>query len=283
MNSNPTNMNKSRILAVVVPIILIACFVILSGWQTGPTVGKTTEDTTKKANKKASYSRKTIITFDKNGEPHEQTFEDFDGDEGLRKLMQLDGDFDFVMPPIPDINFAMPAFPRDFQFPMPSEFEFDEAFGEEMEALMKEKFEALGPEFEEKMKELEEKLQGMDFNHKYQFDGMNKNWEEQLEKLEHLQDLGHLDQNLKHLDENLKHLDENLKYMNESIKAFEKDAQEELIRDGYLKEGERIESMEWMDDNIKFNGIKIKPEHHEKYRELKEKHIKHQWQRGRPE
>jgi chromosome segregation ATPase len=199
------------------------------------------------------------------------------------------------MPPIPDVQFSMPGFPHDFSFHMRPNFHLDsldafkfhfndhdfEGFNDEMEALMKEKFEALGPQFEESMKQMEEQLQHMDMSLNRQLDGLNENLDNQLKHLEH--NLGNLNLDLSGLDENLKHLDENLKHMNESIKAFEKDAQEELIKDGYLKEGERIESMEWMDHNIKFNGIKIKPEHQEKYRELKEKHIKHQWQRGRPE
>lgn len=295
---------KSRILAIALPVLLITCFVTLSGWQPGPT-GKDPQDTTKKANKKsAGYSKKTIITFDENGEPHEQTFEDFEGDEGLRKLMIPRHDFDFNMPSIPDFGeFAMPAFPDDFRFHLPPDFVLDsldhfrlrfgdgdfEGFGADMEALMKEKFEAFGPQFEESMKHLEGQLRNMDMAMKFQLDGMNKNWEEQLERLhelkclDELEHLDNLDLNLKDLDENLKNLDEDLKYMNEGIKAFEKDAQQELVKDGYLKEDEKIESMEWTDDSIKFNNIEIKPEHIEKYRELKEKHVKHQWRRGRPE
>jgi bla regulator protein blaR1 len=283
---------KTRILAIALPVILLTCFVTLSGWQPGPT-DKDPQDTTKKSKKGASYSKKTIITFDENGEPHEQIFEDFDGDEGLRKLVIPGHNFEFNMPPLPDFDFVMPPFPDEFRYHFRPDFDLDsldefrfklgdmEDFGEEMEKLMKEKFEAFGPQFEEGMKQMEEQLRNMDMSLNMQLDGMNKNLGEQLKNLD--LDLSSLDFNLKDLDENLKNLDEDLKYMNESLKAFEKDAQQELVKDGYLEQGEKIESMEWNDGNIKFNKKEIKPEHLEKYRELKEKHIKHQWRRGRPE
>lgn len=294
MNTNPTRMNKSRIIALALPIVLLAFLVTLSGWQPSPAGDP--QDTTKRTSKKGSYSKKTIITFDENGEPHEQTFEDFEGDEGLRKLIIPGHDFDFVMPNLPDFDgFVMPAFPdfprHEFKLDSMGAFRFHfndedfEGFGEEMEALMKEKFEAMGPQFEEGMKQMEEQLRNMDMSMKFQLDGLNEDLNEEMERLnENLErEMGDLDLSLRGLDENLKNLDEDLKYMNEGLKAFEKDAQQELVKDGYLEQGEKIESMEWTDETIKFNNIEIKPEHIEKYHELKEKHMKHQWRRGRPE
>ena len=286
---------KSRLFAITLPVILLTSFVVLSGWHPGPT-DKDPQDTTKKSNKKsASYSKKTIITFDENGEPHEQTIESFDGDEGLRKLIVPNHDFDFDIPAIPDFDFGVPGFPQDFSFHMGPDFQLDsldalrfhlsqrdfDGFGEEMDALMKQKFEALGPQFEESMKQLEDQLRHMDMSLDMQFEGMDKDLEEQLQHLEH--DLGDLDLDLRGLNENLKNLDEDLKHMDEDIKAFEKDAQEELVKDGYLEQDEKIESIEWTDETIKFNNKEIKPKHLDKYRKLKSKHIKHQWHRGRPE
>lgn len=287
---------KTRILAIALPVILLTFFFTLSGWQPGPGT-KDPQDTTKKSGKKgASYSKKTIITFDENGEPHEQTVESFDGDEGLKRLVIPENDFDFNMPPLPNLDgIEMPGFPEDFRLHLPPDMMIDsldnfrlrfgdgnfEGFGEEMEALMKEKFEAFGPEFEESMNQLEEQLRHMDLSLNHQLEGMNQNLEEQLRNME--RGLNHLDFDLKGLDENLMNLDQDLKLMNEGIKAFEKEAKEELVKDGYLKADEKIESMEWTDDSIKFNGTEVKTEHQAKYRELKEKYVKQQWRRGRPE
>jgi hypothetical protein len=275
--------------------ILFVSFITLSGWQSVDSNSRSAQDTTKKSTKKsAGYSKTTIITIDENGVPHEQIIENYDGDEGLRKLMLPGQDFDFVMPNIPDFRgFGMPDLP-EFHFPPMPDFHLDldslddfgfrfnsedfEGFSEDMEALMKERFEAFGPQFEESMKRMEEELSRMDLDMNLQFDGLGKDWEDDMERLgENLErDLGHLDLNLKGLDENLKNL-------GDGIKAFENEAREELITDGYLKAGEKIETMEWSDDTIKFNGKTIKTEHVEKYRKLKERHFKHQLHRGRPE
>ena len=290
---------KTRSLALALPIVLSACLITLSGWQPGPS-GKDPQDTTKKSKKKnAGYSKKTIITFDENGNPHEQTFEEFEGDEGLRKLIVPGRDFDmdrldfedFEMPELPELQFGIPELNLDAL----SELRLDalsgldielndgkfEGFGDEMEALMKERFEAMRPQFEEGMQLMEDQLRNMDLSLNHQFEGINKNLEAQMQSLE--RNMGSLDVDLRGLDENLQNLDIDLKYMNESIQAFSEAAQEELIQDGYLKPGDKVESIAWTDDSIKFNGKKIKPEHLKKYRELKDKHVKKQWYRGKPE
>jgi hypothetical protein len=275
--------------------ILFISFITLSGWQSVGSESRSTLDTTKKSTKKTGYSKTTIITIDENGVPHERIIENFDGDEGLRKLMLPGEDFDFVMPNIPDFRgFGMPDLPSAFNFPPMPDFHFNldslddfgvhfksedfDGFGEDMEALMKERFEAFGPQFEESMKRLEEELGRMDLDMNLQFDDLGKDWEADMERLGE-----NLDRDLGNLDLNLKDLDENLKNLGEGIKAFENEAREELITDGYLKAGEKIESMEWSDDTIKFNGKTIKTEHIEKYRKLKARHFKHQSYRGRPE
>lgn len=288
-------MNKSRtthLASFGLVALLIVSFVTLSGWQSVKSDSKAVQDTTKKSNKKAGYSKTTIITIGEDGVPHEQIIENFDGDEGLRKLVVPGHDFDFVMPNLPRFDgfqFNMPDFPSEFHFPPMPDFEFDSLngfgfnFDKDFEGFA-EQFQAFGPEFEDRMRLMEEQLEKMDLSWNHQLEGMDKNWEEQMERLGDLdEDLEKLDFDLKGLDENLKHLDEDLKFMNEEIKAFEEAAQKELVNDGYLEKGEKIESMQWNDDDIKFNGKTIKPEHVEKYKTLKDKHIKQQWRRGRPE
>ena len=56
------------------------------------------------------------------------------------------------------------------------------------------------------------------------------------------------------------------------VKAFEKELQQELIKDGYLKAGEKIENIHWNTaGEIEVNGKQIKAEHRKKYNELHDK------------
>jgi hypothetical protein len=275
-----------RMASVGLVAILFVSLITLSGWQSVGSDSRSVQDTTKKSNKKnGSYSKTTIITIDENGVPHERIIENFDGDEGLRRLNIPGQDFDFDIPNIPGFGgIRMPDLSQ-FQFPLLPDFHFDEnfeGFGEDMETLMKERFEAFGPQFEESMKRMTEQLGQLDLD--LNLDGGNEDMEEEMERLHETleRDLGDLDINLRGLDEKLKHLD-NANFWGESIKAFENEAREELITDGYLKAGEKIESMEWSGDTIKFNGKTIKEEHVKKYRELKERHLKNTRNRGRPE
>jgi hypothetical protein len=301
---------------IVIPALCIFLILTVVHISAAQTRGKSDSDTTRKVKKGAGYSRKTIITFDQNGKPHEEIVESFEGDADLQDL--LDNDFDIDMPDLPDFEGMIPDislhFPPDFQVDSLGDNSFSfrigdfEHFGAEMEALMKERFKSFGPQFEEGIARMEEQLRNMDLSMLDQLKRMNDSWEkdlsdidesmdldfkslEELEKLEGLDELRELEhlkniEGLKKLDglaESMGHVDADLAFMKEQIKAFEEAAQDELIKDGYLDNGETVESIEWNDDSIKFNGKKIKPEHEKKYRALKTKYIKSQWRRGRPE
>lgn len=270
-------MKQPKLLAVsVFSLFLILCLT-LSAWQTKPSIGKGIQDTTKE--KKGSYSRKTIITFDEVGKPHEQIIENYEGDEGMRELLRSGTNFNFNMPALSDLSgldFAMPPLP-------PMDFDFDsfpdlsdrndleelEGLSEEMEALMQQRFRGLGPEFEEQMAELEKELSKLNFDVNHNFGGFDKDFAEKMEKLG-----AELGEKFSDLDNQFQSLD-GLKEFGSKMRAFENEVRHELETDGYLGKGEDIESMQWNDDEIKFNGKKVKSEHLMKYKELHEKHWRH--------
>jgi hypothetical protein len=279
--------------------ILVFGLISLSSWKRPQGKKLLIADTTQKK-KEVLHSRKTIVTIDKNGKTHEQVIENFDGEEELRELLDEDMDFEFdfpSMPSLPDLDIDIPDLPHDFMIPLfPdgfydmdtsefSRFGFDgkrfELFKENLENDLREHLENLGPGFEARMEAMREQLEGMDF-------GLDSRMEELTEKLE--EELSRMDGHQKFdLDHGLERLDEELSRRDEytstwdGIKEFETAAQQELIKDGYLDEAEKIESMSWSDDEIKFNNKALKEEHKAKYKELREKYLKKNHYRGRPE
>jgi hypothetical protein len=280
--------------------LLISGTILLSSWKSPQLKKGAPEDTTKiSADKKknSKYSRTTIITFDEKGEPHERILEDFEGDESLRELMKNDAWFNYPpvpslpeVPSVPDMP-ALPSMPNfpDMAFPaipatpsvpaMPSMPHLDLDEFEHFGALFENRFKELGPEFEASLERMQEQLEKMDAELSRQFDGTNEEMQKALERLH--KTLGRdfqLD-----LDKMNKELDLFHESWATSIKEFEKEAREELIKDGYLDESEKIESMSWSDDEIRFNDKTIKPEHVNKYREIQKKYKKRDRYNGRPE
>lgn len=288
MNSINKNISSLTLLS-----ILAALTIGLSGWKS-PQAKKPTNDTTKNK-RSAQYSKKTIITFDKNGKPHEEIIENFEGDEGLREFMLHDFNFDFPpvpdVPSIPDIPMVdIPAIPDlppmpDFDLMIPevppvpfawdsdefNSFHFDnedwESIGhlnENLGDMLNDRLDLMGPEFEARMEEMQERLKEMDFS-------LNEN----LAKLNGF--------NFEGLNEHLSQLSDFAADWENRVKDFEEAAQKELVKDGYLKANEKIESMSWSDDEIEFNGKSIKKEHLDKYQDLKEKYLKRKSNLGRIE
>src|SRR5689334_21330851 len=106
------NTHKKAVFPLALVTLLAIVVVGLSSWKS-PQFKKSPDDTTKKSGKKETrYSKKTIITFDENGKPHEEIVEDFEGDESLKKLFDSDDfNFNFDLPPMPAIpEFTLPNF-----------------------------------------------------------------------------------------------------------------------------------------------------------------------------
>jgi hypothetical protein len=71
-------------------------------------------------------------------------------------------------------------------------------------------------------------------------------------------------------------VEKKLKSMEENVERFEKALHEQLVKDGYLKSDEKINNMQWSDEGIEINNIKIKESDLPHYQDLHDRyfHIK---------
>lgn len=237
-------------------------------------------DTVKPKNKKGSavYTRKSIITRDKNGQPHEEIVEDFEGDESLRPLMQHG--FSQVMPPgfqspfsDPHLNPAPDSVPfPGFNFRDQQEWEewsraFSDNFGKQFEQFYS--WQDMDPSTF--MKEFEERFNlpapFEDFGLGDSLSGFNrfpdqeafKDLKDQMDQFKALQM-----QHLRQPDAGLRE---------HNFETYEKALHDQLVIDGYLSEKEMIKSMEWSDSTFKVNGKKIKEGDRKKYQDLHDQYM----------
>ncbi len=134
----------------------------------------------RKKQKSATYSRKTITTYDANGKPHQEIVENFEGDEELKPLIDMNLAFDFDIPQSPDSISpvdVMPAIPPmpDFDILLSPSFnlfdgdsiprrlrsekeweEFSEAFSNRFREQFGDFYNEHGKEIEKMMKDFEE-------------------------------------------------------------------------------------------------------------------------------
>jgi hypothetical protein len=59
----------------------------------------------------------------------------------------------------------------------------------------------------------------------------------------------------------------------ENSKRFEEELKKELIKDGYLQEDEKLETIHWRNGKIEINGKSIKPADEKKYNDLHKKYF----------
>jgi len=201
----------------------------------------------------ARYSRRSVITIDENGQPHEEIVETFDGDEELKSLM--DDDIHSVF------NDSIPPFARE------DWDAFGEMFHNEFRQNLQRLFRADGDPHE-LMEAFENAFQfrswGTPF-HAAPADSLNrlhdgslfKNFREEFEKFQDLR------------IEEMEHLRENHRSAGNPVQKYEQVLRDELIQDGYFSPHDRIETLEWNDENFKVNGKSLKQEHIKKYNALR--------------
>jgi len=230
----------------------------------------------------ARYSRKTIIRIDENGLPHEETVEEFEGDEDLRALLEtnfphaFDSAFHSTIPDFAPYAFdEMPEFGPDTIPPFPHH-----------------RWDSLSGAFSEQFKRQFDELTLRNDEFRMMFEEMQKKfWPQNQEEWQRPFDPNFPNDKMKmFLDsEALHHLEEQLQRLQEfDIESFddfgnafkpfgnrshqhEKALREELIQDGYLSPDEPIESLEWNDDSFKVNGKQVRPEDFKKYDQLAER------------
>jgi bla regulator protein blaR1 len=266
-----------------------------------------TNDTTIKQ-KSARYYKKKVTTIEEDGNPKDEIVVEIEGDEALSEMLSIDNDFDVqipAFPSIPDFDVAIPPIPDfDFTFRMdtisPPDMRMDgdwEAFSKAFEENFKARF---GDFYEKHGEELKSMMENMEFklNHQFENDWASKMEEfalkqEQLARMQleqseevlarHEMQARKMEEKQKEWEkENAEHLEameQNVKIMEEQLKAHEKSQKAlfkelttELIKDGYFKEGEKVNSLQMDDKNMAFNGKSIKASDYKKYRALFEKY-----------
>jgi bla regulator protein BlaR1 len=286
--------NYSAKRRIMVPAILLLAGLFCISWlgiqqdtHTPDEIEATQDTIIDKKHNGARYSRRSIITIDENGQPHEEIIEEFEGDEELRPLLQknmqsLQG-VHSLMPPVPP-SFDEPALstPAD-TIPPPLNFrdhkkweEFSRAFEERFREGFGDFFALRQGDLSEMLKELEEKFGSDEWSSRFHFDlppmafDSTQNFfdKESFRNLEQeLQDLRSL--NL----ERFEMMKDRFDRRNKSTDRYEDVLIEQLRKDSYLSEDETIESLEWNDEVLKVNGKKIKEADEEKYREINRKYF----------
>jgi hypothetical protein len=221
----------------------------------------------------ARYSRKSIITLDENGQPHEEIVEEFEGDESLRPLVEQKAK---RMPGLPDIS-AIPPFPALPPDPYKA-FPFDTippGFG-----FNADEWEDLAKQFEQHLKDFEllhpfHEGDTSDFLRDFK---PNMLWSdtsflvpdhfrESIEQFEKA--YKELDLNLHDLQmDEFQNLQREMHLDHFHMRSYQDELRKQLVEDGYLAEEEQIESLEWNDSTFKVNGKAIKKADNEKYQKL---------------
>lgn len=243
-------------------------------------------DTSKKEEKSATYSKRVITTYDKDGKPHQDVVEEYEGDEDLRPMLDVPDEPDAPFPPMPDLSMLHDPFFMNMM--MPPGFESDSLPGmhfyydddgrwEEFGEKMRERFEN-NEEFTRMMEEFGERMNkwGEDFALRFG-DDFERDMDKMHEDLEHLPrfedfDFKEMDENLKHMHNQLRDHETELKRVEENMHQFEIELSEQLVKDGYLKKGEKIDSFNWdHSGDLIVNGKKINEKDIKKYEAINEK------------
>lgn len=273
---------------IMIPLVLLLAGLLCISWLGS---GRTDvidnlqmnsySDTVPKKENGARYSRRSIITLDENGQPHEQIVEEFEGDESLRPLLQLHA------PPNPHVNMMPPGAPDTIP-PSPPVFGHRDwrEFSESLEQELKKSFEQFYGHMNRDSAFFPMELDQLPFP-----DWDNFNIPEEalrsLEEFEHsnaLRDLDKQMEKLRDLDiERFDDLGKEFDFHGNRMGRYEQVLRDELSKDGYLSEGESIQSLQWNNDSFKVNDKKIREEHEKKYKDLNEKFFGHNPDGGKVE
>jgi beta-lactamase regulating signal transducer with metallopeptidase domain len=295
----------------IVPLVLLAIGLFCASWvsiQTGKssdaqaypsTTTASVADTTVKKERSGHYTRKRTVN-EIDGKVVEEITEAFNGDEDLKPLLQELMVEDLVSPlaGLEMMDMAMSPFRvqglmSDSLPPRIMDHAEWERFSREFEQTFEDNFSEFYQENQEKIREMMEKIESS-FGPDFEYDlalKMQRLAESQsamaLAKVEHLKvneellarqqaDFDRVQEQMLQLQEfnaaTQKRLEEQSKAFSESFKQMEAELREELVKDGYLTSGEKIDRISKDDENLEVNGKKIRPEHMEKYQAIMRKH-----------
>ncbi len=184
------------------------------------------------------FQRSYSYTFDGDTIPGRHFFSDEEAEKWEAFGREMEKRFEHFGADNEDFARAMEEWAENFGNNF--EFHFDEDFGDQMEALA-------------------DRLKDLDIHRDFEF-----RFEDGFREMEE-----HLDR----AKEKLKDSEFELKKIEKKMKEFEGTLQEQLIKDGYLKKGEKVESINWGNGKLTVNGIRIKEEEIKKYEELTDKYF----------
>jgi beta-lactamase regulating signal transducer with metallopeptidase domain len=137
-----------------------------------------------------------------------------------------------------------------------------------------------GEEMQQMMTELQQKFEG-DFGDEWKVNIENfaakqeewatehaKDWEQHAKSMSVLEE-----GSMKELEKNHAELEKEMNALREKSHRFEEALKNELIKDGYLRGDDKLETIHWRNGKIEFNGKPIKPSDEKKYNELHEKYF----------
>jgi beta-lactamase regulating signal transducer with metallopeptidase domain len=295
----------------IIPLLLLAIGLFCASWvsiQTGkssdsqvnPSASQSTvADTTVRTKKSGRYYRERTVT-DIDGDVVEEITASFEGDEELRPLLQELEVVAPVAPPaqLPSMQMIMPPFHTqellpDSLPPIPWGHGDWERFGREFEQTFENNFQEFYQENQEKIREMINKIEssfGQEFQHDLAMK-MQRLAETQtamaLDRVEHLKinelalvqqhaSLERLQEQMGRFEElnmaNLERLEAQARVFSESLEKMEAELQEQLVKDGYLTPGEKLDGIRQTDGKLEINGKKIKPEDLERYQDILRKY-----------
>lgn len=248
----------------LIPAVLLVVGLICASWLTitsepeqyNREAAKQAADTVIKKNENsASYSRRSIITYDEKGQPHEEVVESYDGDEAMREALM---NFDFAVPPVPVEPAIPPVFPdmSGFEPPVPFSFnlrgdtvpgrfhyrhdkdwkEFSEAFEKKFRERFGDFYKSNEKDFEKMMKELEENFK----------DDFGDNWVDHklmLADMGHEEAMKQMAQSIEQIEEQARKAEELARKQSDVWVERQRDQAERMEREA-RRHAERAEAME---------------------------------------
>jgi bla regulator protein blaR1 len=327
------NSERGRVLPIMLLLVGLACMSWLTIQRTAPEEETdqpdqemVASDTTVKSKSKKGTTKvetRSVTRWDKNGVPHEEIEEVYEGESDLWGEADWDAPFAMEIPDMPEMvavpDFAeaqawaaMPPFGERTLFDLhmdslPDKFyhRYNEEEWRAFEEEFKTKFRLQFGDFWEKNHEQFEKLMEEAKEKSYAFDESKFNadraWEmaalgRQMAKIapgkfdleifeddmkRQERDMQLFDLDMKKMEIDMKKMEKDMAFMEKDLKELEKNAQafetalkEELIKDGYLKKGEKLDDIRFSNDQTWVNGKKVKEADHHRYESIKKKYFK---------
>jgi bla regulator protein BlaR1 len=82
-----------------------------------------------------------------------------------------------------------------------------------------------------------------------------------------------MEKQFQYMEKQREEVEQKVNLLEENLERFQTALQEQLVKDGYLKNDEKINNMQWSDEGIEINNIKIKESDLPRYQDLHDKYF----------